>query len=268
MISAIAVRMLEAWGLCAAVQAVLWLVAQRTKNAAIVDVGWAATFSLVVVLYAAQATAPTMVWLPLAAVVVAWSVRLAGYLVSRGAVTGPEEGRYVDLRTRWGDHASRRFFVFFQAQALLTAVLSSAFVVPFVATTWVGGVLRPIGLALAVVGILGETIADAQLARFKRDPGNEGKVCDVGLWGWSRHPNYFFEWCFWLGLALYGLAFASAGLIALVGQAIILGSILGVTGIPPTENQALRSKGEAYRAYQARVSRFIPLPPKRTRPSV
>jgi steroid 5-alpha reductase family enzyme len=63
------------------------------------------------------------------------------------------------------------------------------------------------------------------------------------------------------------LAFAPAGLLALLGQAIILGSILGVTGIPPTENQALRSKGEAYRGYQARVSRFIPLPPKRTRPS-
>jgi steroid 5-alpha reductase family enzyme len=68
----------------------------------------------------------------------------------------------------------------------------------------------------------------------------------------------------WLGYAVYGLAFAPAGLIALVPQAIMLGSIFGVTGIPPTENQALRSKGEAYRSYQARVSRFIPMPPKRT----
>ena len=68
----------------------------------------------------------------------------------------------------------------------------------------------------------------------------------------------------WLGLALYGLAFAPVGLIALLGQAIILGSILGVTGIPPTESQAIRSKGDAHRSHQARVSRFIPLPPKRT----
>jgi steroid 5-alpha reductase family enzyme len=75
-------------------------------------------------------------------------------------------------------------------------------------------------------------------------------------------PNYFFEWCFWIGLAVYGLAFAPWGLIAIVPQAIILASILGVTGIPPTENQAIRSKGDAYRAYQARVSRFLPLPPK------
>lgn len=77
-----------------------------------------------------------------------------------------------------------------------------------------------------------------------------------------QHSNYFFEWCFWLGLAVYGVAFAPWGLIAIVPQAIILGSIWGVTGIPPTENQAIRSKGDAYRDYQKRVSRFIPLPPK------
>ena len=74
--------------------------------------------------------------------------------------------------------------------------------------------------------------------------------------------NYFFEWCVWLGYAVYCLAFGSWGLIALAPQAIILGSILGVTGIQPTENQAIRSKGDAYREYQRRVSRFIPMPPK------
>ena len=78
--------------------------------------------------------------------------------------------------------------------------------------------------------------------------------------------NYFFEWCFWVGLAIYGLAYAPWGPIAIVPQAIIFGSIWGVTGIPPTENQAIRSKGDAYRDYQKRVSKFIPLPPKRARP--
>ena len=70
----------------------------------------------------------------------------------------------------------------------------------------------------------------------------------------------------WIGYAVYGLAFAPWGLIAIVPQAIILASIFGVTGIPPTENQAIRSKGDAYRDYQKRVSKFIPLPPKRARP--
>lgn len=78
----------------------------------------------------------------------------------------------------------------------------------------------------------------------------------------SRHSNYFFEWCVWIGYAVVGIAYLPWGLIALAPQAIILGSIFGVTGIPPTEHQAIRSKGDAYRAYQKRVSKFVPLPPK------
>ncbi len=80
--------------------------------------------------------------------------------------------------------------------------------------------------------------------------------------------NYFFEWCVWLGFAVYGLAFGAWGAIAIAPQAITLASIFGVTGIPPTENQAIRSKGDAYREYQKRVSRFIPMSPKRTGPSI
>jgi steroid 5-alpha reductase family enzyme len=262
MIGEIAFRILEVWLLCAIVQAVLWLVAERTKNAGIVDVGWAQSFTAVVLVFALQPLAPKAGWLPIAALVIAWSTRLTCYLVSRGAATGPEEGRYMELRRRWALRAPQRFFGFFQAQAALTAILSTAFVVPFVVAPWDGGWLRAIGFSVSAVGIVGESIADAQLARWKRDPANVGKVCEVGLWRYSRHPNYFFEWCFWIGLAVYGIAFAPLGLLAFVGQGIILGSILGVTGIPPTENQALRSKGEAYRAYQKRVSKFVPMPPK------
>ena len=251
---------LGAWAIAAALQLVLWLVQLRTRNAGIVDVGWALSFAFAVALFAWRAETPARAWLPIAVVVVAWSVRLTLYLVVRGAARAPEDGRYAELRTRWRQW---HFFVFFQAQAALTGLLATAFVVPFVEMP--ASELRWIGTAISVVGIAGEAIADAQLARFKR---TQHGVCDVGLWAYSRHPNYFFEWVYWVGLAVYGLAFAPEGLIAVVGQAIILGSILGVTGIPPTETQALRSKGVAYRQYQARVSRFIPLPPKRTRPSI
>ncbi|HSD88353.1 MAG TPA: DUF1295 domain-containing protein [Kofleriaceae bacterium] len=266
MVHAIGVRILEAWLLCAVLQGALWLIAQRTKNAGIVDVGWAATFTGTVVVFAVQPLTPRGDWLPIAIIVVAWSVRLSGYLVSRGAATGPEEGRYVELRRRWADRASRRFFVFFQAQAALTAVLSSAFVVPFVATPWDGGAVRIAGAALSVIGVIGETVADAQLARFRRK-ANQGTVCDVGLWAYSRHPNYFFEWCVWVGYAAYGIAFWPYGAIALIPQALLLGSILFVTGIPPTEAQSIRSRSDAYRAYQQRVSKFVPLPPKRSQPT-
>ena len=252
------IRVVEAWALAAGLQLVLWCIQQRTKNAGIVDIGWAISFALVVALFAWRATVPLDAWLPIAIVVTAWSVRLAGYLVARGAARSPEEGRYVDLRSRWGAAASWKFFIFFQAQAALTGILSTAFVVPFVAEP--KSELRWIGVAIAAIGVIGETIADAQLARFRRT--HRGQVCDVGLWSWSRHPNYFFEWCVWIGFAVYGVAFAPWGLIALVPQAIILGSILGVTGIPPTENQAVRSKGDAYREYQRRVSKFVPMPPK------
>jgi steroid 5-alpha reductase family enzyme len=262
MIGAIAARIAIAWLVCAVLQAALWLVAKRTKNAGIVDVGWALAFSVVATLFAFEATAPAAGWLPIALVVMLWSGRLGVYLISRGAATGPEEGRYVELRQRWEPNADRGFFVFFQAQAALTAVLSIAFVVPFIVPAWDGGMLRAFGIVIVLAGIAGETLADAQLARWKSDPENKGTVCQVGLWAYSRHPNYFFEWCVWIGHAVYGLAFAPWGLIAIVPQAIILASILGVTGIPPTEAQSIRSKGDAYREYQKRVSRFVPMPPK------
>jgi steroid 5-alpha reductase family enzyme len=258
----IAIRIAEAWALVAALQLGLWLVQQRTRNAGIVDVGWAGAFALVVAVFAWHATTPFEAWLPIAVVVALWSLRLTAYLISRGAARSPEEGRYVDLRSRWAPHAARKFFVFFQAQAALTGVLSLAFVVPFVVHPWDTGWLRGVGIAIAAIGILGETVADAQLAQWRRDPANRRRVCETGLWAYSRHPNYFFEWCVWVGFAIYGLAFAPAGLLALAAQAIILASIFGVTGIPPTENQAIRSKGDAYREYQKRVSRFVPMPPK------
>ena len=262
MIAAIAVAIGQAWAVAAAIQLVLWLIQQRTRNAGIVDVGWALSFTPIAALFGWRATAPLAAWWPLAVLVCVWSVRLGGYLIARGAARSPEEGRYVDLRQRWSPRAGVRFFVFFQAQGALTAILSTAFVVPFLVSPDDSGWLRALGAAVSVGGITGEAIADAQLARWKRDPAHRGQVCEAGLWAYSRHPNYFFEYCVWLGYAIYGLAFLPWGVVALGAQALILGSIFGVTGIPPTEKQALRSKGDAYRSYQARVSRFIPLPPK------
>ena len=268
MTHAVLVRLAEAWALAAALQLVLWLVQQRTRNAGIVDVGWAVSFALVIALFATRATAPATTWAVLAVIVAVWSLRLGGYLVTRGAARSPEEGRYADLRARWGTAASPKFFVFFQAQAALTGILSTAFVIPFIAGPRDGTLaFRIAGAALSIIGVLGETIADAQLARWRRDPANKGKVCDTGLWSYSRHPNYFFEWCVWLGYAVVGLAYPWPWcMLALLGQAIIVASIFGVTGIPPTEKQAIRSKGDAYREYQKRVSRFVPMPPKRTHP--
>src|SRR5215470_11434671 len=114
MLATLAVRVAEAWALCAAVQLLLWAIQQRTRNAGIVDVGWAFSFAGVAAGFAWRASAPAAAWAPLEAIVVAWSLRLGGYLVARGAARAPEDGRYADLRQRWAPHASRRLFVLFQ----------------------------------------------------------------------------------------------------------------------------------------------------------
>jgi steroid 5-alpha reductase family enzyme len=117
------------------------------------------------------------------------------------------------------------------------------------------------GVALRAVGLVGESIADRQLAAFRRDPANKGQVCDVGLWRYSRHPNYFFEWTIWVGYAAFALA-SPLGALALASPALMLHFLINVTGVRATEAQALRSKGEKYRRYQERTSMFVPLPPK------
>jgi steroid 5-alpha reductase family enzyme len=249
------------WAMAASLQLLLWRVSLTTRNAGIVDVGWACAFTVVIGIFIIAGPAPAGSWAPIAGVVVVWSLRLGAHLVDRGAATGPEEGRYLDLRRRWGLRADRRFLMFFQAQALLVAVLAIAFVLPFAALP-VRNWLRVIGLIVAVTGVIGETIADHQLTRFKADPRNRGRVCDVGLWAYSRHPNYFFEVLVWFGYALYSLAYPY-GALALIAPAVVLVSILRITGIPATEAQALRSRGDQYRAYQARVSAFVPWPPKK-----
>lgn len=260
MAEAIAIRLLVAWAIAAAVMTGLWLVARRVRNAAWVDVGWAGSFAIVVAAWAASWPARAA-W-PMVAMVAAWSGRLAVHLARDRVIGKPEEGRYATLRATWGrgGSADRAFFVFFQAQALLVAVLAIAMVVPFVAAPARGG-LRWIAVALFAIALAGEAVADVQLARWKRTSRD---VCEVGLWRYSRHPNYFFEWLVWCAYALYAAAYPWGGIAAL-GPAIVLASIWKVTGIPATEAQALRSRGDAYRRYQASTSAFVPLPRRRPR---
>jgi steroid 5-alpha reductase family enzyme len=128
--------------------------------------------------------------------------------------------------------------------------------------------LRELEIAAAglfMLALIGESVADAQLAAFKRDPGNRGAVCDRGLWRYSRHPNYFFEWLIWIAYAMF--AFASPyGALALAMPAVMLHFLVNVTGLRATEEQALRSKGERYRLYQARTSAFVPWFPRKGLP--
>lgn len=245
----------------------LWVLGLKHRNFSYVDVGWSANFALLALLYGLLADGDPVRRMLICAMYAFWGLRLAAHLAKR-IVGEPEEGRYVQLRRDWGANGeaamNRKFYGFFQLQAALNVFLALPLLIaclnPAPTLHW----LEWLGVAIWAVGLAGESIADAELARFKADPANRGRVCDVGLWGWSRHPNYFFEWTIWIGYAAFALA-SPWGWIALLMPALMLHFLLNVTGIRATEEQALRSKGEAYRRYQQTTSAFVPLPPRRAR---
>ncbi len=253
---------LLALALCSAGFIGVLRLARRLDNYGIVDIAWSYAFAPVAVLYAALAAgwAPRR-WL-VAALVVAWSARLGTYLYRRVMSHHPvEDGRYDEMRTRWAADFPRQMFRFYQFQAVSVVILAAPFLLA-VGRTEIGfTALDYAALALFVISLLGETLADAQLAAFKKNPANKGQVCAAGLWSVSRHPNYFFVWLSWVSFALFALP-ADWGWLGLIAPASILYLLLFVTGIPMTEEQAVRTKGDAYRAYQARVSAFVPWFPK------
>jgi steroid 5-alpha reductase family enzyme len=252
--------LLLGWALMAAMMAVLWLVQRARGDAGVVDVGWAAGLGALAVLYAAAGGGPPLRRAVVAAMAAVWSLRLALHLLTDRIVGKPEDGRYRTLRARWGGRAQLRFFVFFQVQALVDVALSLPFLVamrvPGPLTAW--GVA---GIAVWALAVAGEAAADAQLARFRADPANRGRTCRVGLWRTSRHPNYFFEWLHWWSYVALAVG-ASYWWVTLLAPAAMLYFLLRVTGIPPTEAQALASRGEDYRQYQRTTSVFIPWFPK------
>lgn len=245
-----------------AVMVALWLESLRRHEADIVDLGWTAGLGAAALFYAAYLAdgVPARRWL-VAAIAAAWSGRLAYYLYRRVRSPG-EDGRYRTLRAKWGAAARGRFFVFFQAQGVLVALLSIHFLLAMIASDAALGLADALGVAVWMIAIGGEAVADRQLDRFRSDPVNRGRVCRVGLWRYSRHPNYFFEWVHWLAYVPFAWGTPLLPWMALAPAAMLF-FIVFVTGIPPTEAQSLKSRGEAYREYQRTTSVFIPMPPRR-----
>jgi steroid 5-alpha reductase family enzyme len=237
--------------------AALWSVQKRTGNAGIVDVGWAAGTGMLGIFFAATSPGYVPRRVLVAAMIGLWSLRLAAYLLRERVIGQPEEGRYRRLRKAWQGHANRNLFFFFEFQALLALVF--ALPVMVVARVPAEG-LRAwdwLGVAVWIVGVGGTALADRQLARFKRNAQNRGKTCRDGLWRYSRHPNYFFEWLHWWAYAAMAVGSAFWWVPVLLAL-VLLFFILKVTGIPPTEAQALASRGDDYRDYQRTTSAFIP----------
>jgi len=252
---------LVVWAATTLVLAPLYLRQRRTRNATSVDLGWAV--AVVVAAVTAAAFGPGDASHRVLIVVIAGleNLRIA---VLVGLRLGTEEdSRYRELRARWAARGreQRTFAVFYEAQALVAALLALPFVLAafnrqpgLEAVEWVGAALWLVAAPL-------ELVADEQLRRFKADPANRGKTMRSGLWRTSRHPNYFFQTLTWLAYGLVAVA-APWGWLGFASYVLILYLVVFVTGIPPAEEQALRSRGEDFRRYQRETSAFVPWFPR------
>jgi len=239
----------------------LWLIHLPMRNAAIVDAGWAGALALLGVIYAAVGGGYPPRALLVASMALLWGLRLALYLLLTRVIGHPEEGRYVQLRREWGGNLPLKFLAFFQFQALLCILLSTPFLLAALNARPRLALQEYAAVALWLAAFLGELLADRQLHAFKANPANRGRTCRAGLWRYSRHPNYFFEWLIWVAFALFAIG-SPYGYLALVSPILILFFLFRVTGIPATEAQALRTKGEDYRQYQQTTSPFVPWFPR------
>ncbi len=248
--------------------AAAWAFQRRVSNAGWVDVFWtfatgaAAMAGALVPLEAPeQGFAPRRVLVAVLAGL--WSVRLGAHLWAR-VRSRPEDARYAGFRRDWGAAFEGRLFGLLMIQAVAAWPLAMAAMLaarnPAAAWRWTDGV----ALAVVLVSIAGAGIADRQLAAFSRDSGHARGVCGRGLWAWSRHPNYFFEFLGWCAWPLF--AFDPAwpiGWLAVAAPVLMYWLLVHVSGIPPLERTMLASRGEAFRAYQRQTSAFFPLPPRR-----
>ena len=250
-----------------AVMCAAWLTVRATDNGGWTDVFW--TFGTGATLALAALT-PSAVgggasgWrhMLVAALVAAWSLRLGVYIAIRVA-KGEEDVRYKTLKEEWRGGFQLKMFGLLIVQAPATAILSISVILAARAPSGTLQAQDVLGVAILVAAILGEGLADSQMKRFKADPANHGKVCDTGLWAWSRHPNYLFEALGWLAYPVIAFDPAHLGTLWALTAPVAMFLLLRYgTGVPPLEAAMVKSKGEAYRRYQTRVSPFLPRPPK------
>ncbi len=243
--------------------ALVWVISETVANAGIVDIAWSLSFTVFAGFYALMGSGAPLRKLILLLLVAAWSLRLGFYIAKRVKRTHPiEDERYTMAREMWGARVRLKFFLFFLAQGLLAVVLSLPHLLVALNARPEVLFVEWLGIVIVLVGMAGESLADKQLNDFRQKPENRGLTCRVGLWKYSRHPNYFFEFIIWCGFAILALG-SPWGWVALYTPALMFYFLWFVTGIPLTEKRALASRGDDYRDYQATTSPFFPWFPKR-----
>lgn len=249
-------------GASALLFAALWIVQRRLGDAGIVDVGWSYAVATGAIFVSLTGTGSVAHRTLIAVMLGLWGLRLGTHILTDRVLTGREDGRYQMAREKFGDRFQPFMLVFYQMQAISVPLLCLAPIAIATSTRGSLGVMSLAGIAVYAVAIMGEAAADRQLKRFKREPSNRGKTCRVGLWRYSRHPNYFFEWLLWVSCALVA-AESPLWWLSLVPVGVMYLLLTRVTGIPPTEAQSIRSRGDEYRSYQRETSAFFPWFPRR-----
>jgi steroid 5-alpha reductase family enzyme len=246
----------------ASLMLITWIISGVAKDASIVDLIWGFGFVLVAwTVFHFSAPAGGRGWL-LVSLTTVWGLRLSSYLTMRNLGKG-EDFRYQAMRRKHGE----RFFVVslgtvFGLQALLMWVISLPLQAGIAGSDpGVGmSVLDAVGIALWAVGLFFETVGDWQLARFKADPANQGKVMDRGLWRYTRHPNYFGDFCVWWGF--YLIATAGGAWWTVVGPILMSALLIRYSGAGLLE-KTIANRRPGYDTYARRTNGFFPGPPRR-----
>lgn len=237
---------------------IMWGLYRILKNPSVVDVSWSLGLMVSGLIYLSLAPFNFRT-LIISFLLILWALRLAFYLGYTRIRKGHVDKRYVQLSTNWKINPSLGFFINFQLQGLLILIISSVFFLIGKSGRTHISLLDCLAFCIILAAITGETLADLQLQRFKKQHRKE--VCNVGLWRYSRHPNYFFDWLCWMGFALLAVQSKMGGLGFL--SPLMLYIIFNHMTGPLTEKGSVQSRGKKYIQYQKETSMFFPLPKKK-----
>jgi steroid 5-alpha reductase family enzyme len=237
-----------------------WIVSLPIRNVSIIDIVWGVAFVVAATVAAIAGDAGDPRRTLLVVLVGVWGLRLAGYLAWRNIGKG-EDPRYAAMRAkRPTTFATRSLVTVFLLQGVLAWIVSLPVQLALVRGDGDLGVLAVLGIALWCVGLFFEAVGDTQLARFKADPANKGIVMDRGLWRYTRHPNYFGDFCVWWGLFLVCAEVGQAW-YGIVGPIVMTVLLTRVSGVPLLE-KSMSSRRAGYDEYVRRTSSFFPRPPR------
>jgi steroid 5-alpha reductase family enzyme len=233
----------------------LWFIYLKKGNPAIVDLGWAIGLTIMGLAHNLTGDTLTAGRLLTSVLVLLWGIRLGGYLFWTRLRLGKRDARYESLHGKSSLPGPLFFLIHYLVQACFQSAVGFVFIFTSLSET-IHSIWIKLGLLLWCVGYTGSIIADSQLHRFRTNSENKAGVCQVGLWNYSRHPNYFFEILLWLGFSFIGLP-SRLGWLGLASPITLLLTMRMITG-PISERQSLKSKSESYGLYQKTTSMIIP----------